>query len=317
MCAKRFGAVHGVIHAAGLATGGMIALRTAEQASEVLDPKVKGTLVLSKLLRDAPLDFFVLCSSINSVIGTVGAADYCGANAFLDALAHSADLGSVAPFVAITWDMWSEVGMGITAEVSAEQRRLREADLAAGLLSHEGVEAFDRVLASGLSHVAVSPRGVGRLEPPVVERGAGGDATLEGDVAAAGPARHARPDLSTGYVAPDGPARHARPDLSTEYVAPDGEVETAVADVLQEVLGFEQVGSHDNFFELGFDSLIAHRMVTRLRARLEMDLSVRVVLESPTLSELRQVPQGRAGGRQRRTPRRIGPKVRCLTPSSG
>ena len=58
-------------------------------ASRVLGPKVEGTLVLDSLIKDEPLDFFVLCSSINVLWGVPGAVDYTSANAFLDAFAAS------------------------------------------------------------------------------------------------------------------------------------------------------------------------------------------------------------------------------------
>jgi acyl transferase domain-containing protein len=107
---ERFGRIDGVIHAAGVPGGGMIALRTRETAESVMAPKVRGTLVLDAALRDVPLDFLVLCSSINSIVGRVGQADYYAANAFLDAYGHQRNAGG-APTVCINWDTWREVGM--------------------------------------------------------------------------------------------------------------------------------------------------------------------------------------------------------------
>ena len=46
-------------------------------------------LLVAEALGDEPLDFFVLSSSISTVLGGLGLADYAGANAFLDAFAHS------------------------------------------------------------------------------------------------------------------------------------------------------------------------------------------------------------------------------------
>ena len=47
-----------------------------------------------------------------------------------------------------------------------------------------------------------------------------------------------------------------RPELEAAYVAPRTEVEHSIAAVWQEVLGIDQVGIHDNFFNLGGHSLI-------------------------------------------------------------
>src|SRR6185436_15470155 len=54
---ERFGRIHGVVHAAGVAGGGVIALKDRDTAARVLSPKLEGTLVLETVLADEPLDF--------------------------------------------------------------------------------------------------------------------------------------------------------------------------------------------------------------------------------------------------------------------
>jgi phthiocerol/phenolphthiocerol synthesis type-I polyketide synthase E len=115
---ERFGAIHGVIHAAGLAGGGVIQLKTEEAAAKVLRPKIQGTRVLETVLRDTPLDFLALCSSVASTMGDIGQVDYCAANAFMDAFAHahSRQTGNGHDgrmTVSINWDAWAEVGMAV------------------------------------------------------------------------------------------------------------------------------------------------------------------------------------------------------------
>jgi acyl transferase domain-containing protein/thioesterase domain-containing protein len=105
---KRFGKIDGVFHAAGVLDDGPLMLKTAESATRVLDPKVRGTLVLEEVLRDEPLTCFVLFSSISSILPPAGQVDYAAANAFLDAFA----LSRRAPVTVINWGAWSEVGMG-------------------------------------------------------------------------------------------------------------------------------------------------------------------------------------------------------------
>ena len=65
---RRFGAIHGVIHAAGIGGANLIAQRNDAALAAVLAPKVQGTLVLEALLHDQPLDFFVLCSSLSAFL---------------------------------------------------------------------------------------------------------------------------------------------------------------------------------------------------------------------------------------------------------
>jgi NADPH:quinone reductase-like Zn-dependent oxidoreductase/thioesterase domain-containing protein/acyl carrier protein len=112
---KRFGAIHGVIHAAGTLDDVLIQLKTPESALGVLAPKVKGTLVLDEVLGEQPLDFFVLFSSISSLLGLQGQVDYTAANAFLDAFASSRTARHAEHTVSINWTAWQEVGMAARA----------------------------------------------------------------------------------------------------------------------------------------------------------------------------------------------------------
>ena len=117
---RHFGAIHGVVHAAGVPGGGILQLKSRDQAREVLRPKLDGTLVLDRLLAGDDLDFLLLCSSTFALRGGVGRVDYCAANAFLDAFAQSCDGGS-RYVVAVDWDGWSEVGMAAETTRSSPQ----------------------------------------------------------------------------------------------------------------------------------------------------------------------------------------------------
>ncbi|NET65458.1 MAG: amino acid adenylation domain-containing protein [Moorea sp. SIO1G6] len=92
------------------------------------------------------------------------------------------------------------------------------------------------------------------------------------------------------------------PDLaisaSTEFVAPETETQKVLAEIWAEVLGIEQVGIHDNFFDLGGHSLKATQVVSRCRQAFGNELTLQRLLESPTIAGiaknievLRQLPQ--------------------------
>ncbi|HEV8335455.1 MAG TPA: amino acid adenylation domain-containing protein [Candidatus Polarisedimenticolia bacterium] len=70
------------------------------------------------------------------------------------------------------------------------------------------------------------------------------------------------------------------------YAAPLTPLQQLLAEIWQEVLGIERAGLDDNFFDLGGDSILATRIVARLRAGAEVDLSVRAVFEAPILADL-------------------------------
>jgi acyl transferase domain-containing protein len=112
---ERCGPIRGAIHAAGLLGAGLLQRKTREAADAVLAPKVRGALILDHLLREEPLDFFLLCSSVSAFSGALGQVDYCAANAFLDAFAHWRG----RPATAIDWDRWKGEGMAYSAPARA------------------------------------------------------------------------------------------------------------------------------------------------------------------------------------------------------
>jgi myxalamid-type polyketide synthase MxaB len=102
--------LRGVVHAAGVLDDGVVDRQTAERFSRVLAPKVYGAWNLHHQTRELPLDFFVLFSSMASVLGSPGQSSYAVANAFLDALAHHRRARGL-PGLSINWGPWSEAGM--------------------------------------------------------------------------------------------------------------------------------------------------------------------------------------------------------------
>jgi amino acid adenylation domain-containing protein len=70
------------------------------------------------------------------------------------------------------------------------------------------------------------------------------------------------------------------------YVAPRDEVERAVADIWREVLGREQVGVDDNFFDLGGHSLLLARVHRQIVRRLETDVTIIDLFQHPTVASL-------------------------------
>jgi acyl transferase domain-containing protein/thioesterase domain-containing protein len=114
LAVERFGAIHGVIHSAGLIDDGLISLKSSAAPTPVITVKALGALVLDEVLRFAPLDFFIACSSISSVMGLEGQVDYTAANAFLDAyLERKCRTGSVRA-LSIGWNAWRDLGMTAT-----------------------------------------------------------------------------------------------------------------------------------------------------------------------------------------------------------
>jgi amino acid adenylation domain-containing protein len=260
---ERFGDLHGVIHAAGIAGGGTIQLKTREDAEGELASKVDGSLALESVLKRTTLDFFVQCSSLTSFTGGFGQVAYSASCAFQDAWAQArASCRGDELTVSINWDRWRNIGMAAVLE--ARHRELIGQELTGGMSAAEGVEAFGRILSSASGpRVVVSTRDFRTL------------------------VRQSR-TFQLGVVAAQRVplALHGRPGLASDYIAPADETERLIADIWQEELGIERVGAQDDFFALGGDSLLAIKLVSRLRQSLGVALNVRTFYDRPTIAAL-------------------------------
>ena len=264
---KRFGEINGVIHSASVTGGGMIQLKTPEAASNVLDQKIKGALVLTSLFKDLPLDFLALFSSTLSITGVFGQVEYCAANAFLDAFARSND----APPNTITinwgtshWENWQQPVMSGSNEMQAQ---LKDAQETYGITVQEGVDAFRRILAHPLPQVVVSTQDFRAL---LEQQNAFSASSLLEEL---NQSRRSAP-------------AHSRSESGAVYVPPGNEVEQIIADFWQNLFGIQQVGIHDNFFDLGGNSLLAIQLVSHLRKAFQIELPMSKLFESPSVAEL-------------------------------
>ena len=270
---NKFGQINGVIHAAGLPSGGVIQNKTQESIEAIFAAKVTGTLILDSLFKDTALDFFVCCSSLTSIVGGFGQVDYCGANGFLDAFAHYKQANNNTFTVAINWDAWQKVGMAVkTPKLQAgtvNNHSFSQKILGKGILPTEGANIFQRILNCPLPQVVVSTWDLSsRFNNYNVAR------LLDSD----------EDKQQTSFYQ----VKYQRPQLSNTYVAPRNELEEKVVQIWQAFLNIEKIGIYDDFFDLGGDSLLAIQLILKLQKELQLSLSVNVLLYCPTIESLCQ-----------------------------
>ncbi len=117
--------IAGIIHAAGVLDDGVIQNQTSEQFLRVLSPKMMGAWNLHKLTAHRQLDFFILFSSISSVLPAPGQSNYAAANSFLDSLAIYRKQKNL-PALSINWGPWDGEGMASTNTKSTFSRAKME-----------------------------------------------------------------------------------------------------------------------------------------------------------------------------------------------
>ncbi|WDV92904.1 non-ribosomal peptide synthetase/type I polyketide synthase [Brevibacillus parabrevis] len=263
------GELNGVIHAAGVADGEMIQRSTRESGKKMLAAKVEGTSLLYEAVRDRPLDFFILFSSLSAYIPSIGQAGYCAANAFLDSFANYCHgNNSQFPVLSINWERWKATGMA--KEIEEKHRQLTGEELAHAITEAEGVHIFSRVGAISLPQVAISAYDLNELitryqdaQFPLVSEG-----------------------IAFDYPQPDSAVKYERPDLTTEYVAPRDEREQQITAVWEAQFGMQPIGVDDSLFELGGDSIMALSIVGKIQKLYNERIPMAYFLHHPTVAGL-------------------------------
>lgn len=291
---REFGQIHGVFHAASMATSSMIMVQTPERAARVLGPKVSGTLVLDSLFAGQPLDFMLLFSSIASYLCALGHADYTAANIFMDtfALEQRRQAKRPYPVLSVNWGYWHGVGIGL--ELIPKLREFIGADVPIdGILPQEGIEALLRALAGGLAQVVVSSSDFAYLVARFQQT--------------------SKASLNQYEQFSAKQQSHDRPDIGIAYQSAQNDLQQTLVDIWQELLGIRQIGIHDGFLELGGDSLQAMPMVTRIKETLKFTLPIRVIFTHPTVAKLAQYISSQQGGECERIAA-VVQKVRRMNP---
>ena len=71
-----------------------------------------------------------------------------------------------------------------------------------------------------------------------------------------------------------------------QYVAPRTPTEEVVCNIWAEVLRADRISTEDSFFDLGGHSLLATQVISRIRRALNVDLPLRSLFETPTVSAI-------------------------------
>ncbi len=263
-------AICGVFHAAGLLQLQPLASQDAETLRRSVAAKIIGTLRLHRLLRDQPLDCFVLFSSMSALLNSPLLGSYAAGDAFLDAFAHYRHAQGL-PALSINWGTWGEVGMVIDDDVAATGKLLKGV---ATIPTAKGLAALGHLLATSETQASVLPvdwQVFTRAYPefatdPFLQAVAAVD-TNDG-THFAGSSLEARPD--------------ATPEHRTEFVA--GYLRTEAARVLGVAPARFDITLPLSSY--GLNSLMAVQLKNRVEADLGAVLPMVRFLNGPSIEEL-------------------------------
>ncbi len=240
---ERFGALHGVLHAASATDHGrfrMIAQTAENDWKRELGPKLEGARVLAEVLPPN-LDFCLVDASLRVALAEKGSSVEAATHLAATALSH--EVSTTYPWIVVDWDQWAlhryQLDEGSTGHVLfnlhiASDPRLHITPEEGGAVLERllALEAPERVLISATDLEA--RRSSSRTSRPLVR--------------APMPVREKTTGTREAH-------HHPRPALSVPYAAPETAWQRRLCALWSEVLGVERVGIHDNFYDLGVDSL--------------------------------------------------------------
>ena len=259
---QQFGPLSGVVHAAGIVESGMIQQKEIASLEEVFQAKVYGTQNVCDVFLQEKLDFLFLCSSMNSIIGGLGQIDNTAANAFVDAYAEYCMNQGHTHVLAINWGAVNEArarnysALPQFAELSREHIKNK-------MTLHEIFDVYKRLFST-------------RLGPRVVVSTLDFNQVIE---------NWSRVGSLTSLIQTKVQKRSRHDVTQGNFALPQNALEEEIAMLWQELLGIDQVGLDDDFFDLGGHSLVAIQFIGQLTKRYPIKMHAMSIYEYTSVKE--------------------------------
>jgi polyketide synthase PksM len=262
---QQFGKIHGVIHAAGLQGGPGILEKDFQSFAGIIGPKIQGTLVLDRLLREEEPDFICYFSSAAAILGDFGSCDYAVGNRFQMAYAqHYRLLSGPGKAVAINWPLWKEGGMGFATAENGEMYLKSSGQRF--LETEEGRALFDRALAqTGAQYLVIAG------QPSRVRRFLG----LE-----AAPSAPSHPEPDSRLT----PGRRVEMKGLSPAQCLEWELKEQISRILQ--ISRERLDLEKNLADFGFDSISLAEFATALSGHFEIEITPALFYGYSTIKSL-------------------------------
>jgi acyl transferase domain-containing protein/surfactin synthase thioesterase subunit len=267
---KELPPLKGLVHSAGVLDDGILAQLDWERFSRVFEPKVYGSWLLHEYTRPLKLDFFILQSSILSLLGSAGQGNYTAGNAFLDCLSsHRRAAGLSA--MAINWSAWSGGGL---ATVSGARGEAMWSSLGVKFVAPDlAMQAFDNLMHHDVDQIAVAvadwPTYAGKVgNPPFL-------AELADRSGLAGLSRSA-----SGNGAPVAPPANGNGDERHQLMS-------RLQQRIMTELGFvDPIDPDQPLNEIGLDSLRSVTLANNLEDEFGVLISISELISGPTINQL-------------------------------
>ena len=258
------GEVVGLYHAAGVLADGVLARQSATTLARVYGPKSHGGWALHSMISCTALQACALFSSVATLLGGAGQANYSAANQCLDMLsAHRQSQGRHS--VSVQWGAWAEIGMASRGPASERMATMEE--------------------AAGLKRITIS-QGLGALQAALLPQAPAVLAMLPVQWhRMLGEGIGAVPSLLSEMA----PARTSVQAVSTEAPVSKSVVTLeAVLEVVKRTAGNNEIDADAPLMEAGIDSLgaVELRNVLQRAAGEGVVLSSTLMFDYPTARQV-------------------------------
>ncbi|MBF0389752.1 MAG: SDR family NAD(P)-dependent oxidoreductase [Desulfamplus sp.] len=285
---KNLPQLKGVIHAAGILDDGMLLQLNWSKFWGVMAPKVMGAYILDQQTKEMNLDFFILFSSIVSILGTPAQSNYAAANAFLDGVCRNRHIfnrqnSSNEIALSINWGPFDQAGMAARLD---EINRRRITAQGFKLISPEsGVRALEWLLNQDVSQMTVMDLDWSKF----MERLQSSASVLESQIST--PLFLTAFQKSTAASKqPTGAAGSWQEELN---MAPAHEYRQLLLNRLRgataNILGLDtpdELHIDGRLFDLGLDSLMAVELKNCVEKNLNCRLKSTLVFDYPTVASM-------------------------------
>ena len=248
---KNYGKLNGIVHMAGNPGHGVAMLKSLDDVKNVVKPKILGTMILDSYVTKNKLDFFILFSSVTSVVPEAGQTDYASANSFLNSYAQQ-KINFETPVMSICWPAWTQTGMAVHHNVDFEK------ELFVPLSTKKAIAAFFMLLTKKAS--VIIPSFINDYKIDKEQR------IFDVDFIST--------ETDNGIHVDEDENKS-----STEY---------RLRTIWKEILGLEEFDHAESFHSLGGDSIMAIHMLKRINTDFNLTLDITDLFAFPSLDKLTQ-----------------------------
>jgi amino acid adenylation domain-containing protein len=241
-----------IIHAAGVVSNNADRVKSREEIEKILLPKIVGIETLVGLAEYIKIDRLITCSSMASILPSIGNMEYTAANFYMDEVCNRKHL-RIDQVLALNINHVADSGQGFDF---------------INKVSNNSLVIRNSITTSELSSLLMA----------LAHEGASGTIALS------------RYDLESERVDSRRTAALVETD-ETEKVkrvleTDCSKLEHEAAVVFAEVLGMDEISIHDDFFKLGGNSMLSIQAAHRLNALWNTDLSVADIFKNKNVAGL-------------------------------